>query len=1538
MDGTSNIPGSPDSPSPAGSRRTESGTGAMRAIRRVLQVVALVGTLTVGIVALALIVSQTPWFKDWLRRYVVRESKQYVNGDLTIGGLGGNLLFGIDLTDVAIDVSGERVVAVKALQVDYSVFELISKGIVLSEIRIDRPVLRVERDAQGWNLARLVKRQEKEADREGPGRPISLPSIAISDAVVTIDDRTANPTVTLPRRVEGLDLNAGFEYAPVHYTLTLERFTFQGTSPQLSLETMSGTLSVRDDNLYVQGLRLKTAETALGIDGVIEKYLSAATLNLTTTGNLSLPEIGRIVPVAAGYNLHPALNVKAKGPAQQLALNLDIQSEAGKITGQVTADVEAPDLAVRGDVDVERLDLAPLLKDPAQKSDLTGHAKLDVALTSQPADAPAVDRLTGTFAFNGPRVVAAGYEARNVQVSGALKGARITLDGKAAAYGGTATTRGFIVTPAPGRPLAFDLAGKAEHVDLRKLPASTGAPFLSSDLSVADYHVKGAGQSITGTATLNPSSVEGATIGAETIATFDLTPTRISYTARGSVADLDVDRLGGALKIDALAKPAYDSRINGNFDVAGSLPRTPARPRRAPAEAPSATAGMTIDASGTLTDSALMGGRLPQLAFEAHLDKGALKGRADGRFEGFNPGELAGRKELEGKVTGTVTANFAVADIDAPITPEAVTADGKVGLTESTIGGLGIDSAAVEGRYATEVGDITAMTVAGPDVKVNASGRLALDRTTDSNLKYHVEATNVAELARLAGQVGVGGAAVLDGTITGNAGVLKADGALKGSNLSYEENSVLDLNSRYTVSVPELDFAKAHVQATTDGTFVKAGGMEINSVTATTTYEQSRLDFTTNVKEKTRELDAKGEVILHTDHQEIHLPELSIRTQGVEWRTAPGSQATVNYGGSRVKLEGVKLVSGDQSLDLSGGIAIGKEPSTDVIEVHARNVDLQQLQTLTLQDRGLSGRITADAKISGSTSAPTLDGTVSINNGAFETYHYDSLTVKVGYSGTRISLDAALHQSPTEAITAKGSVPTTVFQATAGGGHVEPAAGDAIDLQIKSTALSLAVLQGVTSQLTNVTGTLEADIHVGGSGKDPHLQGYIDIKNGAFGVPAAGATFTGLTTRIDLEPERMRIQQFQLLDHHGEKLTIAGELAVHELQLGGVNISIDSDNFELLDNELGDVQVQAALKITGELRRPRVVGDVRLDAARVEVDRVLELFYNPYAIDALPDVVSAERKLEGSLSAEDATRAALSTAQQAGATAAPDAGSADASPPQASVFDAVALDIHVVVPDNLVLRGKDIRPGGPMGTALGNLNITVGGDMRIRKDPGGQIAPVGTVQTVRGTYEFQGRRFDLVRGGTIRFVGSPTINPILDVSATRTIPNTGVEATVHITGTAQAPQLALTSNPPLEESDILALIVFNRPVNELGTGERSSLAATAGGIATGFIAAPLGDSIGKALDLDLFEITTTTESGDLGAGVTLGQQLGERAFIRLRQEFGARNTTEFQIEYQLARFLRAQANASPETSGAANRINQRRVERAGIDLIFFFSY
>ena len=1511
----------------------------MRALRRVLQVVAIVGTLLVGIVALALIVSQTPWFRDWLRRYIVRESKQYLNGELTVGGIGGNLLFGVHLSDVTVDISGERIISLKNVEVDYSVFELVSTGVVLNEIKLTQPVVHVERDGQGWNLGRLVREQRKEADREGPRRPISLKSIEIADGTIDFKDAAGDQNYRLPQRINDLDVKAAFEYAPVHYSLELQHVAFTGSAPALTLQELTGSLAVREDNLYLERMVVRTAESSLTVEGVVEQYLRTPIVKLTTSGTISLPELGRVVPVAAGYPLRPAVNLRANGPAHALALTLDVQSEAGNVRGDVTADVQTPDLGVRGDLDVQRLNLAPILKDPAQRSDITGHAKVDLRMASRPATVPAADRVTGTFAFSGPHVVAAGYDVRNVRASGRLDGPRITIDGRGAAYGGTATARGFIVTPGERRSLAFDLRGRADDVDFRRLPASIGAPRVATKLSASEYHVRGDGSTTSGSATLKQSEIEGATVADGTIVEFSVDPSKISYTARGSVTGLNLYRVGTAFDVGALAKSDYESQINGRFALTGSQPRQTTSGRRA-GEGSSALSETTLDATGTMTDSALLGGRLPELAFEAHLEKGALRARADGRFEDFDPARLAARPNLKGRVTGTVNAEFSIADVTAPITLEAVTADGALTLESSTVGGLTIDSGNVEGKFASQVADIVKAEIAGPDVNANVSGRLALDRASTSNLTYHIEATDLAALGKLAGQEAVTGSAILDGTITGNAATLQTTGTLDGSGVGYGENKALDLNSRYSAAVPDLKFVDAKVTATSDTTFVALGALQINSVTATTTYQQRKVEFKTNIKEKTRELDAQGQLVLHPDHQEIHLPTLAVRTQGIEWKMAPGSDAAVRYGRGRVELENIKLVSADQSLDLSGTLALGTEKPSGAIDVRASNVDLAQLETLLLQNRGFTGRLTANAKVTGTTAAPLVDGHVEIRNGAFRTYKYESLIADLDYTGNRVALDATLRQSPTEALTAKGSVPRSLFAPTPGpGGHVPSDAEDSVDLRITSTAINLAVVQGLTDLVTNVTGTLEADVRVTGSGRDPHLEGHIDIKGGAFGVPLSGVVYSGLTTRIELSQDAVRLQTFSIVDEHGEPLKVSGELAVHERQAGAVNVSLESQNFEVIDNELGDVGLDSQIKITGELRRPRIGGQLRVEAGRLEVDQILQLFYDPYSVEALPDVVSAERSVEGSASAEDATRSALKRAEVSAAPPGAAARAADTAPPAPEgLLSAVALDVQVVVPDNLVLRGKKLRPGGPTGAALGDMNVTVGGDVRVRKSPGGQITLLGTVQTVRGSYDFQGRRFELVRGGTLRFLGEPQLNPLIDITANRLIPGTGVEARVHLTGTLQAPELSLSSNPPLDEADVLSLIVFNRSVNELGTGERASLAATAGGIATGFIASPLGESIGRALDLDLFEITTTTDEGDLGAGLTVGQQIGDKAFVRLRQQFGDRNVTEFMVEYQLKDFLRVEVTAAPETTGSANRLNQRRVERAGADLIFFFSY
>ena len=224
--------------------------------------------------------------------------------------------------------------------------------------------------------------------------------------------------------------------------------------------------------------------------------------------------------------------------------------------------------------------------------------------------------------------------------------------------------------------------------------------------------------------------------------------------------------------------------------------------------------------------------------------------------------------------------------------------------------------------------------------------------------------------------------------------------------------------------------------------------------------------------------------------------------------------------------------------------------------------------------------------------------------------------------------------------------------------------------------------------------------------------------------------------------------------------------------------------------------------------------------------------------------------------------------------------------------------------------------------------------MQVRKPRGARPQLIGEVNTIRGNYSFQGRRFEIMRDGRIRFGGTDEIDPLVDLRARRVI--SGVETFVRVTGSMRQPELTFTSQPPLDQADILSLIVFNVPINELGEGQQISLAERAGALAGGYLVSGLTESLASALELDELEFQTQGEQG-FGPSLSIGEQVGEKLFVRIRQGFGAAEATEFILEYQVAEYLRLQGSAA-ETSSGTQRVTFRRVERGGLDLIFFFSY
>src|SRR6185503_10457936 len=116
--------------------------------------------------------------------------------------------------------------------------------------------------------------------------------------------------------------------------------------------------------------------------------------------------------------------------------------------------------------------------------------------------------------------------------------------------------------------------------------------------------------------------------------------------------------------------------------------------------------------------------------------------------------------------------------------------------------------------------------------------------------------------------------------------------------------------------------------------------------------------------------------------------------------------------------------------------------------------------------------------------------------------------------------------------------------------------------------------------------------------------------------------------------------------------------------------------------------------------------------------------------------------------------------------------------------------------------------------------------------------------------------------GTLRFIGTPDLNAILDIHASyemQTAAGDPMTILVHIGGTVESPRIDLTSDsqPPLEESEVISYLIFGAPsfqalMNDRSGQSRSVFEQSVKGFA-GVLTGELQQSLAGWLPLDYFK-------------------------------------------------------------------------------------
>jgi autotransporter translocation and assembly factor TamB len=1460
----------------------------MAIVRRLAGYLGIAALTALFLIAVGLVATQTGFFRNYLRGLIVKQAAQYLNGTLTIQQLRGSVLTGVELDGVTLQHEGQTAVAMNRLALSYDPITLIKQGLILRNLTLDDPTVLLQRDNAGWNFSRFVKTRKNTNGKGAP--PLTIETLNVNNGHVIVRDQGR-----LLEDVTSLNTKLRFAYHKpgVEFDIT----QLSGRSPDVNIHKLAGNLRFDEGATHVGDLGVETDRsnfvTTFAWAGGSEPLAGRkfdVTLHAT---RLSLPEVGRFFKPLAGINIEPAVDVTAHGTFAALAMEVNVVSSEGNAHGPLVGHFGANPSGLEGTLDVQHVDLQHIVNRPEWKTRVTGRAQFDWKFghpTAVGTGAP----MKVNFKFAGPEVQGFGYRAENVQSQGIYTAPDLKFDASGAAYGASATTRASFHFPAAG-PMSYTLAGNFRNLDMRRLPPSLAMPKLDT-VAAGEYQFASNGHDWRGNGTLAPSVAEGARFGSGTVFEIDSHDRALHYSATGTVAGLDPQRFAFPFNISWLADDRFRGLLTGNFTFDGS--------------------GRTVDSlvlstTADLTDSTLAGAHFPQAHATMQLSNRQLSSTFAGAFERLPGTLLTTRRELaDSMLNGSADMGVTITiPADGPVVLSSL--NGAATLAPSTIAGVEIDKGQASGTYANDILNLSELNLTGPRVVANAKGTLAMGTAGQSNLTYDVALTDLTQLGERLGQP-LGGSAHVIGRAAGPASQTTFSGSIDANRFTYSTTvNALTASSKYTVMLADFDVTKARIQADTQGSFVTMGGINFPRVSAQTTYQSQQLDFNSLFEEETRTLGLGGSLLFHPDHKEVHLRALNLTVGQVQWGLPAGREATAHYTADSITIDNLTLQRGAQSISADGIVAIGAASSRlpNNLNVRFDNVQVQDINQLLLGQRPLSGLLNATAQIRGTRSDPQVAADFSVTGGVVQGVNFESLSGKANYEGKAVNLDARLQQNPSAVLTAVGLMPLP-------NGPGDRARADTFDLNVKSTPIDLALFQAATTQVTTLSGQLQTDMHIGGRIESPQLNGQLNVTNAGFAVPSTGVTYRNALARLTFEGDRVVVDRFQISDNANSQLVAIGQLGFVSYSLGPMNVQLSAQNFKVLDNQYGQIIVDSDLRISGDATKPQITGTISPQTGRLEVDQLLEeLTKNPYS-----------------------TAPTIATTMEAPATTAPAAApaliastktSSPASTP--SLYDAATVDVTVNLPDDFMLRGRDMQTAYSR-IGLGNMNITVGGDLHIRKDPAADPDIVGTVSVVRGFYEFQNRRFDVLRDSQIRFQGLKPIDPALQVGAERII--SGVTAVVNIRGTARQPVVSLTSQPPMDEADVLSLIVFNQPINQLGSAERLNLVQRAGSMAAGYIATPLANSIADALDLDVFEIRP--EGGINGQpSVALGQQIGSRLFVQFQQDFGSADHSQISFEYRISEILRL---VSTFAQGAQQVHGVQRIDTTGTDLIFVLSY
>jgi translocation and assembly module TamB len=416
------------------------------------------------------------------------------------------------------------------------------------------------------------------------------------------------------------------------------------------------------------------------------------------------------------------------------------------------------------------------------------------------------------------------------------------------------------------------------------------------------------------------------------------------------------------------------------------------------------------------------------------------------------------------------------------------------------------------------------------------------------------------------------------------------------------------------------------------------------------------------------------------------------------------------------------------------------------------------------------------------------------------------------------------------------------------GGRVSFASKNPFDLRIRGEA-DLAVLSDLKPRLES-SGMMVLDVSVRGRPSQPDIYGRVDIKDASFNWPGLPNGIDHANGLVFIYRDRASIDSLTA-ETGGGKVNLTGFIGFGADPT--FHIQAKAQHVRVRYPEGVSSSADANLTLTGTTERSMLSGDIT----------ITRVGFNPRS---------------------DLASILASTAE-------PIETPSDPNP----LLQGMQLNIHIVTSPQVRLETKMTR------------DIQADADLRLRGD---MMRPVvlGRVSINQGEVLFFGNQYE-IQSGQILFVNASKIEPVVNLDLQTSARS--IDITLHVSGPVNRLNVTYSSDPPMQFSDIVALLATGRePANSAAlTGtqtasQQSWQQAGASAILSQALANPLAGRLQRFFGVSRLKIDPSISgitTNNAAARVTLEQQITRSITLTYITDLSRPQSQSIRVEWDFTK-------------------------------------